>query len=413
MANGPTTVVLALLGTALTPSAGAQPLVLPPPTYSFVVASRFFNPDVVTMQVDRDHDREAVEFSISPNGFPVKPERKRILFDFADHRIYIQDAAGCRVIGNELENRAPWMMDPLNGGWVEQLGNSQPAILRQEQVNGVPTRLIEGGSYRYWLAKDYDFPIRQVEMYNGRQSAVELDVTRLRLTAPAASLFVTPTGCEVMDADPVGDDVWRWEKPLKLEGKPLRLPPPTYSLRWTSFDLGAPITMQVDRDRDHEKVEVVGQGNRKRVLFDFAAHQVFVQDDRGCRILRYLPGQAPGILDLVTSGAAGNLTAIRPKLLRWEPVNGMPARVFDAHDAGPAKIRYWLERDYDFPLKEIVYQLDDSDRPTSSNKVSEVLQLRYTAPAAALFDPPKGCAAVEGEIGEEFESWTDFLKSRK
>jgi hypothetical protein len=402
-----------ILGTIL--AAQAQSPRLPPPTYSFRLASRFFAQDSVIMQVDRDHDREVVVFAIAPTGFGAKPERKRVLFDFSTHQIYIQDDAGCRVIPNELENRAPAMMDPLSDPSTARLVESNPKVLRREMINGLLTRVVDYGDYRYWLLDEYDFPMRRAPMSSGRPLDVDIDISRLRFAAPQASLFAIPSDCKAMDTEPVADYWWKWRKPLKLEGKPLRLPLPTYSLELTSYMDEHPRTIQVDRDHEREAIEIRSQAKRQRILLDFVKHRVFVRDGAGagCRETGYSPAQPPSDLDPTTGGAAVSLVDMRPKLLQWERVNGQLTRVFDVHDAGPGKIRLWLTQDYDFPLKEVAYQLDDQDRPTGSNKVFEVQQIQYFARAGVVFDPPAGCVAVEGEISEDFSNWDSFLNGAK
>lgn len=386
----------------------------PPVVYSYELSTRFFAPDPVVMHVDRDHDRERIEFAVMPLGFSAKPMHRRLLFDFAAHQVYIRDATGtCRVVRNGLETRAPRMMDPLGGGWAENLVSSQVRLLRRETINGMPARVVDDGDNHYWLAKDHDFPLRRVPMSNGKPLDVDFDVTRLRFAAPPAAILEIPAGCSAVDGES-GEEQSTWEHPLGLEPAPLRLPPPVYSLRWTTRPSTDATTMDVNRDHDRESVEVIGAAGRplRRALFDFAKHQVFIEDERGCHAMRYMAGNAPGWLDPVTGGGGNSLTSIRPKLIMMDHVNGMVARVYDAHDAGPGKIRLWLPQDYDFPLKIVGYELDDNDRPKHSFAVDEVLRIRYAAPPASKLDEPSKCEASELLIDDDFTKWEAFLRSK-
>ncbi|HEY3739807.1 MAG TPA: hypothetical protein VGL53_08180 [Bryobacteraceae bacterium] len=384
-----------------------------PRVYSYELSTRFFAPDPVSMHVDRDHDRELIEFMVAPLGFNAKPARKQVFFDFKAHQVYIRDADGaCRVIRNRLEDHAPRILDPLGGGWADDLAADRVRLLRRETINGMPARVVDDGDHYDWLAKDYDFPLRRVSMSNGKPLPVELDVTRLRFVAPLGAVLEFPSGCSKIDGE-LGEEQSTWIQPLRLEAAPLRLPPPVYSLRWTTRSASDPATIDAFRDHDREAIEVIGaHGTLRRALFDFAKHQVFIEDERGCHGMRYAAGDAPAWVDPVTAGKGNSLTSIRPKLLMTERVNGMLARVYDAHDAGPGKIRLWLAQDYDFPLKVMGYELDDDDWPIHSFKVDEVLRIRYAAPAASKLEGPKTCENSESEIDDDFAKWEAFLKPK-
>lgn len=402
------TVTLLLLAATTTLYSQALPRL--PVSYSYQATTQFFRPDPAILQVSRDRDRELIEFTIAPKGFNAQPSHKRILFDFAAHVAQLQDEAGCRSYRNALD-AAPALLDPVNGSGVAELVSSHPQFLRSEMVNGLAARMVKAEGATIWLARDYDFPIRQVTPGAERDPwYVELDVRQLVLKAPLAARFAAPAACGEADPalPPLGqnhDD--GWDDALRLQAQPLRLPL-VYSLRLRDGDE----VKQVDRNGQLEAVVIRKGKQSRRVAFDFLRHRVAVVDGEGCRETEYLPGVPPVYLDPISTEVVKSLLDQRIRVLRWEMLRGVRTRLVENRNTpGPVIDYYWLPEKYDFPLK---YAFRLTEEPKRGLVTAwEIEQIQYAPPAAAAVEFPKGCVAVPGTVGGQFEGWDQFFEGKQ
>jgi hypothetical protein len=180
-------------------------------------------------------------------------------------------------------------------------------------------------------------------------------------------------------------------------------PPQTYSLTSTSSMLAPNMTITIARDGSRELVEQVvpksaasPQGFHALLLYDFAARKVYAGSPDGgpCTVTDYVSPEAPTLLDPVQAAAeiTKHLATQNVSALPTAVVNGIPARVLDMPVEGGGTMRYWLESQFNVPVKMVLVGPDRRERP-----LLEVLALRFEKPAAHLLVAPTYCKVVAGQ----------------
>lgn len=179
-------------------------------------------------------------------------------------------------------------------------------------------------------------------------------------------------------------------------------PPQTYSLTATNSMLAPDMTITIARDGSRELVEQVvpksaasPQGFHALLLYDFAAGKVYAgsRDGGPCTVTDYVSPEAPATMDPVPAAAeiTKHLTTRDVSALPTAVVNGIPARVLDMPVEGGGTMRYWLEAQFNVPVKMVVAGPDRRERT-----LLEVHTLRFEKPPAHLFVAPTYCKVVSG-----------------
>jgi len=180
-------------------------------------------------------------------------------------------------------------------------------------------------------------------------------------------------------------------------------PPQTYSLTMTSSMLAPDMTIKIARDGARELIEQAippsaanPQGFRALLLYDFSAHKVYAGSPEGgpCTVTDYVSPEAPALMDPVPAGAqlTKQLAAENVSPIAAAVVNGISARVFEKPVEGGRTMRYWLESQYNVPVKMVLVTPQKSER-----MLMEVQALRFEQPPAHLLVPPTSCKVVSGQ----------------
>ena len=380
-----------------------------PQSYSYQATTHFFRPDPVVLQVNRAQNSTVIEFNVSSKGFnSAKPNHKLVFLDLSSHLIHIQDEAGCRTFRNSLDT-APSLLDPVNGTGIPDLGAAQ--TLRREVVNGLPARLVQIEGAKVWLARDYDFPLRQVTpAAESTPQNVELDVRQLVLKTPPAARLAAPIPCADVDpaAKPLGlNHDEGWDEALRLQASPLRLPR-IYSMR-VRHDKEV---RQIDRNQQLEAVVIQEGKQRRRVVFDFERHRASVEEGTSCREIDYSAPVPPFGFDPTTAEELQPLVETRVRVLRWETLRGLRTRLVEnSQTAGPFVEYFWLPEQYDFPLRYAFRLTLEPQRGVVT--AWEVEQIQFTSPSKEALEFPKACQAMLGTIGALFEGWPEFYDDKR
>lgn len=167
---------------------------------------------------------------------------------------------------------------------------------------------------------------------------------------------------------------------------------------------GRESNVTVHRNGSREMVEVTlapqpgnPQSVRMRYLFDFEAHKAYTLDldTNSCSWMRYVSADAPLNYDPITGSAAmlAQTSQPKPKDMRPEAVNGIPARREEFVMAGQGTTRLWIAEKGNFIVK-----LEAFGPNGKRMMYMEVKQLSYARPQDSLLAAPPDCATqTQGE----------------
>jgi hypothetical protein len=179
--------------------------------------------------------------------------------------------------------------------------------------------------------------------------------------------------------------------------------PQSYSLTSTNSMLAPNMTIAIARDGSRELVEQVvpksatsPQGFHALLLYDFAAGKVYAGSPDGgpCTVTNYVSPEVPAPMDPVQAAAeiTKQLATQNVSALPTAVVNGIPTRVLDRPVEGGGTMRYWLESQFNVPVKMVLVGPDRRERT-----LLEVHALRFEKPPAHLLVAPTYCKVVSGQ----------------
>ncbi len=186
---------LALLASLTAPGAHAQ-YAKPLEAYSLTEVNAMMGP-AMTMKIDRDGAQVVVESTLAPpsGGKPAPASHTRTFYDLQKHKNYTLDLDNAAAVCSRGDFSGDWG-DPfeMSAGLMKELAPQNPRQTGSETVNGFATKVMETAAgpekAKVWMDKASGLVIKaQV----GSQTVVE--IKRLSLAKPAASLFAVPAKC--------------------------------------------------------------------------------------------------------------------------------------------------------------------------------------------------------------------------
>jgi hypothetical protein len=183
-----------------------------PQTYTISVEISQYGQKVF-VTIYRDGTKERVE--MAPQG---APGTLATIYDLEAHKVYWMMTGpqpGCSA-GRYLSARAPIGEDPVTGSAQILAGlpkGSQRKVVRREAVNGIPARVeditVPANSSapdvvqpsRLWISEPDGIIVKMEGANRGGQPSTILEVKRLTIEKPRASLFSPPADCQMTDAE--------------------------------------------------------------------------------------------------------------------------------------------------------------------------------------------------------------------
>jgi hypothetical protein len=180
-------IVVVFLAIAAMPGAHAQSP-KPPAAYTLTEMNATMGPSV-TMKIDRDGPRVVVE---STNA----TTHSRFYYDFEKHKTYSMNLNSPSANCSPGDFSGDWG-DPFGmlDGLMKEIGSLHPHQTSAETVNGFEAKVMEAGApgpdhVKYWVDTKSGL---MVKLQGGPQ--VMLEVKRLTLAKPPASVFAMPAAC--------------------------------------------------------------------------------------------------------------------------------------------------------------------------------------------------------------------------
>jgi hypothetical protein len=168
----------------------------PPQAYSMTEVNAMMGPSM-TMKIDRDGSQVVVETTIAPQpgAAPAPGSHSRTYYDLQNRKNYTVDLDNAAAVCSRGDFSGEWG-DPFetSAGLMQELAPQNPRQTGSETLNGFATKVMEtaaGSDHaKVWLDAASGLVIKaQVS------SQTVLEIKRLSLAKPPASLFAVPAKC--------------------------------------------------------------------------------------------------------------------------------------------------------------------------------------------------------------------------
>src|SRR5215471_1427294 len=189
-------VCFALLSSLAVPKGGAQSA--PPDAYSVTEVNAMMGAPV-NLQIYRDGAKALVDQSFSGQG-SAKGSHTRTLYDLS---------AKTSLTWDLINTNAPCGVATFSGDWGDpfatsaglnaDLAKQHPTQVGSATLNGIPTKVLEAGTAdgkaKLWVDDKFGLIIRWMMMGKDGQPQAMIEVKKLDLSKPPASVFTFPPAC--------------------------------------------------------------------------------------------------------------------------------------------------------------------------------------------------------------------------